>query len=639
MAVNAQMSDESLLGPNAWLVDEMRVQWGEDPQSVSESWRAYFSAGNGELTRRSPSQSGPVPTLNPVFQPTNGTLPVVSLEEPSVFTEPVAPIAKLGVHLSNGSTPSVASISAAAASEVTLTPTPVVPAPAAPALCDDSTLGTATPEPLRGVPAKIVANMTLSLTVPTATSVRDVPAKLLEVERNIINRFLGRTRGGKLSFTHVIAFAIIRALDEVPAMKNTFIADAEGKPMILRHPHVGLGIAVDIPKADGTRSLVVPCIKNADTLTFREFYDAYEALIVKARINKLSVDDFAGVTVTITNPGGLGTRHSVPRLMPNQAAIIGLGTIDYPAAFASADPAKLAEIGISKVITLTSTYDHRIIGGAESGLFLDRVQANLEGKDAFYDTIFASMGVPYEPARWNRDANATVSERTIAEKAAAIQEIINAYRSRGHLISDLDPLDAKAPFMPAELDPITFDLSIWDLDRTFYTGQIGGSDEHTLGDLLGILRDAYCRTTGVEYMHIMDPVQKRWIQEHVEGVDSSLKVEEQRHILGRLNAAEAFEKFLHKRYTGQKRFGLEGGESAMVILDAVLDSAGVAKLEEVVIGMPHRGRLNTLVNVVGKTSAQLFREFEDMPTSSVQGSGDVKYHLGATGSYVGIANG
>jgi multifunctional 2-oxoglutarate metabolism enzyme len=360
------------------------------------------------------------------------------------------------------------------------------------------------PEPLRGVAAKIVTNMEASLHVPTATSVRDIPAKLLEVERNIVNRYLARTRGGKVSFTHLIAFAITKALDAVPAMRNTFTTDAAGNPQIVRNPHVGLGIAVDVKKSDGSRSLVVPCIKNADTLTFSEFYAAYEALIAKARTNKLGVDDFQGVTVSITNPGGLGTRHSVPRLMPGQAAIIGLGTIDFPAAFMAADPAKLAEIGISKVITLTSTYDHRVIQGAESGSFLDRVERLLRGEDDFYDEIFESMGVPYEPARWNRDINAVSSDRNIAEKAAAIQEIINAYRSRGHLIADLDPLDAKAPTMPAELDPITWEMSIWDLDRRFYTGKVGASDEHTLGQLLGILRDAYCRTVGVEYMHIMD---------------------------------------------------------------------------------------------------------------------------------------
>ena len=537
-----------------------------------------------------------------------------------------------------------------AAAESAPAPAPVapVPAPAPPADASASAASSASlapkalqPEILRGVPARIVANMTASLSVPTATSVRDVPAKLLEVERNIMNRYLARSRGGKVSFTHLIAYAIVRALDAVPAMRNTFAEDASGNPTILRNPHVNLGIAVDVPKPDGSRSLLVPAIKGANSMNFREFYDAYESLVAKARINKLTVDDMTGVTVAITNPGGLGTRHSVPRLMPGQAAIIGLGTIDFPAAFSSADPAKLAEIGISKVVTLTSTYDHRIIQGAESGLFLDRVQALLEGRGEgaeFYDEVFTAMGVAYEPARWNRDSNATSSERNVAEKAAAIQELINAYRSRGHLISDLDPLDAKAPTMPAELDPATWELSIWDLDRVFYTGMVAGKEEHTLGELLGILRDAYCRTTGVEYMHIMDPVQKKWLQNKFEGADTALPKDVQRHVLSRLNAAEAFEKFLHKRYVGQKRFGLEGGESAMVILDAILDGAGVAGLQEVVIGMPHRGRLNTLVNVVGKSAATLFREFEDMPTSSVQGSGDVKYHLGASGTYVGLSN-
>lgn len=627
------------MGPNGWLVDEMRSSWLEDPNSVTDSWKAYFSSG---LI----STSAVVfTTTSPLFESTSGVaaeptttsaassrLAIDSLVTASPTPIPVATSAAVtststdaSSPTTNGSNGSASTVGASprAASNGAAPTTAVVP------------------EALRGVPARIVANMTQSLSVPTATSVRDVPAKLLEVERNIMNRFLARSRGGKVSFTHLIAYAIVKALDAVPAMRNTFSEDANGNPLISRNPHVNLGIAVDVAKADGSRSLVVPAIKRANEMSFREFYDAYEQLIAKARVNKLTVDDMTGVTVSITNPGGLGTRHSVPRLMPGQAAIIGLGTIDFPAAFSSADPAKLAEIGISKVVTLTSTYDHRIIQGAESGLFLDRVQMLLEGRglgEEFYDQIFASMGVPYEPARWNRDSNATSSERNVAEKAAAIQELINAYRSRGHLISDLDPLDAKAPTMPAELDPITWDLSIWDLDRVFYTGMIAGSDEHTLGELLGILRDAYCRTVGVEYMHIMDPVQKKWIQNKVEGVDTNLSKEEQRHVLGRLNAAEAFEKFLHKRYVGQKRFGLEGGEAAIVITDAILDGAGAAGLQEVVIGMPHRGRLNTLVNVVGKSVSTLFREFEDMPTSSVQGSGDVKYHLGADGTYVGISN-
>jgi multifunctional 2-oxoglutarate metabolism enzyme len=656
------MRDQAM-GPNGWLVDEMRAAWLDDPNSVTDSWKAYFSSGlvsksevmfttssplfdsTSGATANGASSSGASPSTGasggvaggagsapgPSGAGSNGSVE-------SHITAPPAPVpasSSSRVPAPPVVTPS-APAAVAPAAVTTISTAPVTPAPALAAQPG----GALAPEALRGVSARIVANMNMSLTVPTATSVRDVPAKLLEVERNIMNRFLARSRGGKVSFTHLIAFAIVKALDAVPAMRNTFIEDANGNPMINRNPYVNLGIAVDVPKADGTRSLVVPAIKRANEMNFREFYDAYEALIAKARINKLTVDDMTGVTVSITNPGGIGTRHSVPRLMPGQAAIIGLGTIDFPAAFSSADPAKLAEIGISKVVTLTSTYDHRIIQGAESGLFLDRVQALLEGRGEgaeFYDDVFSAMGVAYEPARWNRDSNATSSERNVAEKAAAIQEIINAYRSRGHLISDLDPLDAKAPTMPAELDPATWEMSIWDLDRSFYTGMIAGTDEHTLGELLGIMRDAYCRTIGVEYMHIMDPVQKKWIQEKVEGVNTDLTKEEQRHVLSRLNAAEAFEKFLHKRYVGQKRFGLEGGESAMVIIDAILDGAGAAGLSEVVIGMPHRGRLNTLVNVVGKSVSTLFREFEDMPTSSVQGSGDVKYHLGAEGSYVGLS--
>ena len=601
----SDLRDDQAFGANEWLVDDMRDQWRGNPVAVSESWRAYFETEKFVSAGASSGRS--------------------AAEAPSAAEGPSAvegPSAEVMAQLSAAPVP------------VPATPVSAGPTPAAHGHASAPLVSAG--EPLRGVAAKIVSNMEASLGVPTATSVRDVPAKLLEVNRNIINNHMRRTRGGKTSFTHLIAFAIVRALDDVPSMRNTYGVDANGNPQIVRHTGVGLGIAVDVTKSDGSHSLVVPCVKNANTLTFRQFHTAYEALIEKARINKLGVEDFAGVTVSITNPGGIGTRHSVPRLMSGQAAIIGLGAIDYPAAFIAADPSKLAEIGISKTVTLTSTYDHRIIQGAESGLFLDRVQKLLMGDDGYYDDVFESMGIPYEPARWNRDHN-PADEITSAEvKTAAVQEIINAYRSRGHLIADLDPLDAKGPQMPAELDPATYGLSIWDLDRELYTGKIGPTDYHTLGNLLGLLRDAYCRTTGIEYMHIMDPVQKKWIQQHVEGVNTTLDVDSQRHVLSRLNAAEAFEKFLAKRYPGTKRFGLEGGESAMVILDAVLDSAAAEGLEEAVLGMPHRGRLSTLVNVVGKSVNQLFKEFEDLIEGTVYGSGDVKYHLGAEGKYTGL---
>jgi multifunctional 2-oxoglutarate metabolism enzyme len=607
--VTSILPDDPTLGPNSWLIDEMRDMFNENPASVSDSWQAYFHGQSG----------GPVVVAEQTG--TNGSTPApVGATVPA----PAAPVAAM-------STPVAATPAASAtpAAPVTPAPAPVMNRPAVPTGGEQS--------PLRGVASKIVQNMEASLTVPTATSVRDVPAKLFEVQRSIINNHLKRTRGGKVSFTHLIAFAIVKGLDAVPNMRNTFTRDADGNPMLVRNEAVGLGIAVDVQKSDGSRSLVVPCIKGANHMTFREFYEAYEALIRKARVNKLGVDDFAGVTVSITNPGGIGTRHSVPRLMPGQAAIIGLGSIDYPAAFMAADPAKLAELGISKTVTLTSTYDHRIIQGAESGAFLDKVQHLLTDDEEFWDSIFASMEVPYEPARWHRDTNPTDAIRSAVVKASAAQELINAYRSRGHLIADLDPLDIMKREMPDELDPITYDLSIWDLDRDIYTGDLAGSDHHTVGELLSVLRDAYCRTVGVEYMHIMNPAEKQWLQERLEGVDTTLSTDVQRRVLDRLNNSEAFEKFLAKRYPGTKRFGLEGGESAMVVIDAVLDAAAVAGVQGAVIGMPHRGRLNTLVNVVGKPVAQVFKEFEDVIEGTVYGSGDVKYHLGAQGTYTGLS--
>jgi len=491
-------------------------------------------------------------------------------------------------------------------------------------------------EPIRGVGARIVANMEASLGVPTATSFREVPARLLEVNRQILNGYLGRTRGGKVSFTHLIGYAVVRAIaDTVPAMNNTYVEDADGKPRIVRNDHVGLGIAVDLEKPDGSRSLLVPVVKGADALDFLGFHAAYEELIRKVRSNKLSPDDFAGATVTLTNPGTIGTVQSVPRLMPGQGVIVGVGSLDYPTAFAGADPSTIASLGLSKVITISSTYDHRIIQGAESGLFLKRVHELLLGADEFYDDIFRSVGVPYEAVLWRRDVNPADHEQTMVEKQVQVDRLINMHRVRGHLIADLDPLAAEEPTMHPELDPATYGLTIWDLDREFLTHGVGGRDRMKLGDLLHVLRDAYCRTIGIEYMHIQDPDEKLWIQEHVEGITGGLAPDEQRHILGRLNAAEALEKFLGTKYLGQKRFGIDGAESAIPLLDAILSEAADLGMHKAVMGMAHRGRLNVLVNIVGKSYEQLFAEFEgNIDPESIQGSGDVKYHLGQTGKFV-----
>ena len=482
--------------------------------------------------------------------------------------------------------------------------------------------------------------MEASLGVPTATSVRSVPARLLEVNRLVLNNQLARTTGAKVSFTHLIGYAVVRALSDVPALNSAFVEDADGtgKPGVVHHKHVGLGLAVDQEKSDGSRTLLVPCIKDADTLDFRSFVLAYEDLIRKIHTNKIAPDDFAGTTVSLTNPGTLGTVQSVPRLMPGQGAIIGVGSLGYPAGYEAADPRVLAQLGLGKVVTLTSTYDHRIIQGAESGLFLARVAALLTGADGFYDALFESMGVPYEPVRWQPDNNAGLGtgegEHQRLLKQVRVQALINMYRVRGHLIAHLDPLDAEPPHIHPELDPLTYGLTIWDLPRHFVADGLAGRETATLDDILHVLRDAYCRTLGIEYMHIQDPEQKRWIQQHVEGQPVTLNLEEQRHILDRLNAAEVFERFLHTRYVGQKRFGLEGAESTIVLLDALLDAAAGSGVAEVVMGMAHRGRLNVLANIVGKSYKEIFEEFEgNLDPESVQGSGDVKYHKGARGVF------
>jgi len=492
--------------------------------------------------------------------------------------------------------------------------------------------------PLRGAAARIAKNMEASLAVPTATSVRAVPAKLLEVNRSMLNQHLALTTGAKVSFTHLIGFAIVRSLEAVPALNSSYVGDADGKgtPGVVRNQHVGLGLAVDVSKPDGTRTLMVPVVRDAESLDFRSFVVAYEELIRKVHTSKASPDDFVGATVTLTNPGTLGTIQSVPRLMAGQGAIIGVGALGYPAEYQAADRRSLASLGVGPVVTLTSTYDHRIIQGAESGLFLGEVAERLTGDHGFYEEVFEAMDVPYEPVHWQPDVNAIDGEHQRLVKQVHVQSLVNMYRVRGHLIADLDPLSAeRRPFHP-ELDPTSYGLTLWDLDREFVVDGLAGRDVLTLGAALDILRDAYCRTLGVEYMHIQDPVQKRWVQSQIEGVPTSLSKDEQRHILDRLNAAEAFERFLHTRYVGQKRYGLEGAESAIPLLDSLLDEAAAVGITEAVLGMAHRGRLNVLASIAGKSYGEIFAEFEgNLDPESVQGSGDVKYHKGVVGKFVG----
>ncbi len=596
-------------GPNAWLVEDMFDRYQNDPTSVSDSWREFFADYRPVSAPLPPSAATAAPA------PVRSVLPGASVDGRRRGAEPSDTAA-------NGVTP---------AADARPVPTPA-PSPPSSEEGDKAT-------PLRGAAGRIVANMEASLGVPTATSVRAVPAKLLEVNRTIVNNQLFRTTGGKVSFTHLIGYAVVKGLMAVPAMNAAFVDDVDGKgtPGVVRHRHVGLGLAVDVEKSGGNRTLLVPCIRDADRQDFRSFVSAYEELVRKIHTSKIAPDDFSGTTVTLTNPGTLGTIQSVPRLMPGQGLIVGVGALGFPPGFEAADPRTLADLGIGKTVTLTSTYDHRIIQGAESGLFLAYVSECLMGGHGFYDDVFESLDIPYEPVRWQKDVNASDDEgdghlRLI--KQVHVQTLINMYRVRGHLIAHLDPLDAEPPQLHPELDPLHYGLTIWDLPRHFVSDGLAGQDVATLDEILHILRDAYCRTLGVEYMHIQDPEQKQWIQQHVEGVSSALPPDEQRHILGRLNAAEVFERFLHSRYVGQKRFGLEGAESAIVLLDTILSRAVEEHLHEVVMGMSHRGRLNVLANIVGKSYGEIFEEFEgNLDPESVQGSGDVKYHKGAAGTF------
>ncbi|WP_109473845.1 multifunctional oxoglutarate decarboxylase/oxoglutarate dehydrogenase thiamine pyrophosphate-binding subunit/dihydrolipoyllysine-residue succinyltransferase subunit [Ornithinimicrobium cavernae] len=636
MANQSPSSDNPLadFGANEWLVEDMRERYLADPASVDVAWREFFAGQDGgaptESMTREKVADGPV-------------------GEQRASTNAAAPAAPAAATPAAGTT-QVERKPAAKPSEQAPAATPPEPAtPEKPSEPKAETNGSA-PTPrdaparrstkpqsesqvtkLRGATARTVVNMEQSLTVPTATSLRAIPAKLLIDNRIVINNHLARSRGGKVSFTHLIGYAMVKALQAMPEMNNSY-TEEDGKPHLIEPAHVNFGLAIDVPKSDGTRQLLVPNIKSAEEMDFANFWGAYEDLVRKARDGKLGIEDFQGTTISLTNPGGIGTVSSVPRLMPGQGTIIGVGTLDYPAEWQGSSPEAIARAAVSKVLTLTSTYDHRIIQGAQSGEFLRVLHQLLLGADGFYDEIFTGLRIPYEPVRWAPDI--TASHDDDVSKATRVQELIRAYRVRGHLMADTDPLEYRQR-RHYDLDITNHGLTLWDLERSFPTGGFGGSARLTLRKILGILRDSYCRTVGIEYMHIQDPEQRQWIQQRVEVPYEKVSADEQLRILRRLNAAEAFETFLQTKFVGQKRFSLEGGESVIALLDRILTESANDGMDEVCIGMPHRGRLNVLANLAGKSYGQIFREFEGkQDPGSVQGSGDVKYHLGTEGEFI-----
>ncbi|MDP8980915.1 MAG: multifunctional oxoglutarate decarboxylase/oxoglutarate dehydrogenase thiamine pyrophosphate-binding subunit/dihydrolipoyllysine-residue succinyltransferase subunit [Acidobacteriota bacterium] len=495
--------------------------------------------------------------------------------------------------------------------------------------------------PLRGAAARIAENMTASLSIPVATSQRVIPVKVIDENRRVLNEYRSLASKSKISFTHIIGWAVVKALESNPTLNHAYAwANGEGNRVV--NAQVNLGVAVDVAGKDGVRSLKVPNIKNAGSLTFEQYLAAFDDVVARARTNKLALADFEGTTISLTNPGTVGTLGSVPRLMPGQGAIIATGAIDYPAEYRGVSEGVRAALGLGKVMMVTCTYDHRVIQGAESGLFLGRLQGLLEGADGFYDQIFAELNIPYRAFVWESDRGVALPGRAAGLEEAAKQgaafQLIHAYRVRGHLIADLDPLSVPLAHH-AELDPATYGLTMWDLDREF-VGATMLAEEGSLGrtatlrQILETVRSTYCGKIGCEYMHIQVPEQKIWLQWRMEPTGNQWPLDDADRVrtLDRLIEAEEFEHFLHTRFIGHKRFSLEGAESAIAILDEMLDRAGETGVHEAVIGMTHRGRLNVLANVVGKSMVQVFSEFEgNIDPFSTQGSGDVKYHLGASG--------
>jgi 2-oxoglutarate decarboxylase len=509
---------------------------------------------------------------------------------------------------------------------------PASPAPAAESRSDGAT-------PLRGAAARVVENMEASLAVPTATSYRAIPVKLLDENRQVMNESLASLGRGKISYTHIIAWAIVKALRDFPALNASYEL-RDGVPHRVARREVNLGVAVDLKARDGERRLIVPNIKNASALKFGEFAAAYDDRIHRARTGALRPDDFAGSTISLTNPGTVGTVASQPRLMAGQGAIVATGSIDYPPEFHAWSPQALSSLGLSKVMTISCTYDHRVIQGAESGGFLGHIHDLLLGQHGFFEQIFEELQLPEKPLEWQGDPSRALLGAPSArseelEKQAGVLQLINLYRVRGHLIAKLDPL-GEHPSYHAELDPATYGLTIWDLDRAFVTGGLGGLPRGTLREILAVLRQTYCQKIGVEYRHIQDPEEKAWIQERMEPADNRapLPSEARRAVLRSLAAAEGFERFLHTKFVGHRRYGLEGAETTIPTLERILLEAADSGVAEAVIGMAHRGRLNVLANIIGKPLAKILSEFEEIEDpAATQGSGDVKYHLGSSGVF------
>jgi 2-oxoglutarate decarboxylase len=562
---------------NAAFVQVMYEQYLRDPASVSEEWRLLFD--NGKF-----AELPVIPTSRAELQAAPGvTAPVV---EPGV----VAPGKVAGAALSPGLTP------------------------------------------ITGPAARLVQNMAESLAVPTATSFREVPVATLEANRRALNVQLA-ARGTKLSFTHLIGWAIVQAAKRFPVMLRAY-QEVNGQPHRFDPDGTHLGLAVDVERKDGSRGLVVPVIRHAEAMDFAQFHATYESLVEKARTNRLLPDDFAGATITLTNPGTIGTVASVPRLMKGQGSIIATGAI--------------RDSGGPRVMTITSTYDHRVIQGAESGMFLARLDALLQGEEGFYDAVAASLGLERSiegarPAAAPRPAPgsplpAALGVEELKHHTAAMG-LVKAFRHFGHLAAHLDPLGSEPPGDPA-LDPEPLGLTpdvMARIPAEVLRIYVPGA---TLADAVRNLQATYCGTIAYEVEHIASHEQRLWLRQVIESGQHRrpLTPDERRGLLRRLTAVETLEHFLHKAYLGQKRFSIEGLDTLVPMLDLTIELAAADGAREVVLGMAHRGRLNVLAHIVNLPYETIFAEFEggrnvEETLTPEGGTGDVKYHHGAEGTY------
>lgn len=599
-----------MITPNIAFENELFFQYLRDPDSVTPEWKEYFERINGisvhplqiQNSNSANSQTGQTRDYSKPLGYTNGT------------------------NSTNGNTSNNGNQNNQSGQYLK---DDIIK------LADFETL-----EPLSSISAKIAENMEESLSVPTATSFRTIPVKALDENRRIINKYLEKQKRKKVSFSQILLWAIVKALTKYPRMNDAF-ARIEGKPHRRVRNSVNIGVAIDITRKDGTRILMVPNVKDSQKMYFNQFIDSIENLIFKARNNKLTIDDLDGTTVSLTNPGMLGTSASSPRLMKGQGLILASGSIDYPVEFQSVRPDTLTDLALSKVITITSTYDHRIIQGAESAEFLAYLNKLLVGEYHFYDQIFASLKIPFDPIRWETDAiNDKSKRRSITnklEKGTYVQQLINAYRVRGHLLASINPLGLDSYSYP-ELDPAYYGLNIWDLDREFSVDSHWGATTLPLRDIIDLLRDTYTGPIGIEYMHIQDTGKKDWIKIKTESTKNSnvFTKAEKLQILKKLIEAETYETFVHTKFIGQKRFSLEGCEAVIALVDKIFEEAADDDINSIVLGMAHRGRLNVLVNNVGKKLEQVFNEFEGeygFDTEDGVSTGDVKYHLGYTGTH------